>query len=257
MPKMIFLNFGFFSGGSCSPPPPAKNSFWTGSSLNNNKPYGGGRFYYGKKPNNRNRHSAQYGGKQNNKWHNRFSDRKISGPKPGSLVQKISRIDSRRISNKFSPFSKTFVYRKNPTLAIRKKISSFQKELGKLDLRSGNFTCGKRVRDTILKNSIARTIPKQVTTSKTQELLIDQEIMEMLDEEATKKVEHQFPDQFLSNILLLKKKDGGNCPCINLKPLNNFIPYKHFKMEGLHCLKYFLEKNCFLCERDLKDTFEK
>ena len=81
--------------------------------------------------------------------------------------------------------------------------------------------------------------------------------MEMLDEEATKKVEHQFPDQFLSNILLLKKKDGGNCPCINLKPLNNFIPYKHFKMEGLHCLKYFLEKNCFLCERDLKDTFEK
>ena len=110
----------FFSGGSCSPPPPAKNPFRTGPSLNNNKPYGGGRFYYGKKPNNRNRHSAQYGGKQNNKWHNRFSDKKISGSKPGSLVQKISRIDSRRISNKFSPFSKTFVYRKNPKLAIRK-----------------------------------------------------------------------------------------------------------------------------------------
>ena len=31
-----------------------------------------------------------------------------------------------------------------------------------------------------------------------------------------------------------KKKDGGNRPCINLKTLNKFIPYKHFRMEGLH-----------------------
>ena len=156
---MIFLNFGFFSGGSCSPPPPAKNSFWTGSSLNNNKPYGGGRFYYGKKPNNRNRHSAQYGGKQNNKWHNRFSDKKISGSKPGSLVQKISRIDSRRISNKFSPFSKTFVYRTNPTLAIRKKMSSFQKVLGDYGIagRRSHKKSG---------TSIPRSIPEQYSAVK-------------------------------------------------------------------------------------------
>ena len=56
----------FFSVGSCSTPPPAKKSFRTGPSPNNNKSYGGGRFYYGKKPNNRDRHNAQYGGKQNN-----------------------------------------------------------------------------------------------------------------------------------------------------------------------------------------------
>ena len=71
--------------------------------------------------------------------------------------------------------------------------------------------------------------------------------MEMLDKGAIKKVEHQFPHQFVSNILLVKKKDGGNRPCRNLKALNNFIPYKHFKMEGLHCLKYLLEENDFLC----------
>ena len=79
--------------------------------------------------------------------------------------------------------------------------------------------------------------------------------MEMLDKGAIKKVEHQFPDQFLSNILLVKKKDGGNRPCINLKALNKFIPYKHFKMEGLHCLKYLLEENDFLCKIDLKDAY--
>ena len=34
--------------------------------------------------------------------------------------------------------------------------------------------------------------------------------MEMMGKGALKKLEHQFPDQFLSNILLVKKKDGGN-----------------------------------------------
>ena len=38
-----------------------------------------------------------------------------------------------------------------------------------------------------LKISLQRTIPKQVTTSKTQELLIDQEIKEMLDKGTIKK----------------------------------------------------------------------
>ena len=54
-----------FSGGNRSAPSPAKKPFRTGSLPNSNKPYCGGRFYYGKKPNNRDRHNAQYGGKQN------------------------------------------------------------------------------------------------------------------------------------------------------------------------------------------------
>ena len=42
---------------------------------------------------------------------------------------------------------------------------------------------------------------------------------------------------------------------MNLKVLNKFIPYKHLKMEGLHCLKYLLKKNDFLCKIDLKDAY--
>ena len=41
-----------------------------------------------------------------------------------------------------------------------------------------------------LKVPVQRTISKQVTTSKTQELLTDQEIIEVLDKGAIKKVEH-------------------------------------------------------------------
>ena len=53
--------------------------------------------------------------------------------------------------------------------------------------------------------------------SKTHELLIDQEIKEMLDKEAIKKVEYHIPDQFLSNILLIKKEGLGKPSMYKLK----------------------------------------
>ena len=74
-----------------------------------------------------------------------------------------------------------------------RKISLFQQKLRKTDPRSGNFICGKGVRDTILENSSAKDYSKQVATSKTQELLTDKE-MQILDKGAIKIVEHQYPD---------------------------------------------------------------
>ena len=57
---------------------------------------------------------------------------------------------------------------------------------------------------------------------------------------------HSKGSQFLSNLFLVPKKDGGNRPVINLKALNSFIPYSHFKMEGLHLLKDLLSENNFM-----------
>ena len=60
-------------------------------------------------------------------------------------------------------------------------------------------------------------------------------------------------DQFVSHLFLVSKKDGGQRPVINLKNLKIFIPYKHFKMEGLHLLKEILERGDYLCKLDLKE----
>ena len=46
-----------------------------------------------------------------------------------------------------------------------------------------------------------------------------------------------------------------NRPVINLKDLNLFIPYKHFKMEDLHCLKYLLQIGGYICKIDLKHGY--
>ena len=69
----------------------------------------------------------------------------------------------------------------------------------------------------------------------------------LLEKRAIQKTETP-REKFLSNPFLAGKKDGGNRSVINLKKLNTFIPYKHFKMEALHCLKFHLEQNDFLCK---------
>ena len=90
--------------------------------------------------------------------------------------------------------------------------------------------------------------------SKEQFSLVEQKVLEMLEKGAIQKVVPT-KGQFLSNLLLVEKKDGGNRAVINFKNLNEFIPYKHFKMEGLHCVKFFLEQDELLCKIDLKEAY--
>ena len=52
-----------------------------------------------------------------------------------------------------------------------------------------------------------------------------------------------------------RKKGSDNRPAINIKNLNIFIPYLHFKMEGLHSLKEMLKEKDNMCKIDLKDAY--
>ena len=60
--------------------------------------------------------------------------------------------------------------------------------------------------------------------SEQQSLLVDQEISEFLEKGPILKAETA-QEEFLSNIFLVGKKDGGNRPVINLKKLNPCMPY--------------------------------
>ena len=84
--------------------------------------------------------------------------------------------------------------------------------------------------------------------------LLDQEVQDMLRKGAIV-VSDPKEDQFLSSLFLVKKKDGGNRPVVNLKDLNRNIPYRHFKMEGLFLLKEMLLPGDKMCKIDLKDAY--
>ena len=59
----------------------------------------------------------------------------------------------------------------------------------------------------------------------------------------------------VSNIFPRPKKDGGTRTIINLKNLNKFIPYEHFKMESLENIKHLLKKGDLMVKIDLKDAY--
>ena len=86
------------------------------------------------------------------------------------------------------------------------------------------------------------------------EELVKPEVKEMLKKAAIRKVQPS-QGEFVSNLFLLKKKDVGQRPVINLKQLNAYIPHCDFKMEGLQNLNYVLQKRDYMCKLDLKDAY--
>ena len=80
-----------------------------------------------------------------------------------------------------------------------------------------------------------------------QAQLVQQEIIDMLKKGAIHKVSH-VQGEYLSNLFLVDKKGGAHRPVIHLKHLNAFIPYQHFKMDGLHLLKDLLQEGDYMCK---------
>ena len=93
--------------------------------------------------------------------------------------------------------------------------------------------------------------PQLARVNQEKRLQINSEIKEMLRKGAIQQVKSE-PGKFLSNLFLVNKKDGGHRPVINLKFLNSFISYHHFKMEEMHLIKDLLQQHDFLLKIILK-----
>ena len=76
----------------------------------------------------------------------------------------------------------------------------------------------------------------------------------MLNKEVIVETQH-IKGKFIRNLFFTSKKDEENLPVINLKSLNEFTSYQHFKKEGLHCLGNVSKKGDYMCKLDLKDAY--
>ena len=87
-------------------------------------------------------------------------------------------------------------------------------------------------------------------------ILIGKELGELIQKQAIHPVlEHDYNTGFVSNLFVIPKKGGGQRPVFNLRQLNQFIKYEHFKMEGIHMLRDLLKPNDFMAKIDLKDAY--
>lgn len=73
-----------------------------------------------------------------------------------------------------------------------------------------------------------------------QEQILQEEITSLVQKEAVVRVAPN-QNQFISNMFTIPKKDRGYQPIINLKPLNRFLLYQHFKIKGLLMVQYLIE----------------
>ncbi|XP_044146965.1 uncharacterized protein LOC122935270 [Bufo gargarizans] len=83
---------------------------------------------------------------------------------------------------------------------------------------------------------------------------IDRELMDLHRKEAIERAP-DYSGGVLSTIFLVHKKGGQMRPVINLRPLNRFVRYRHFKMEGIHLLRDLLLKGDWMVKLDLKDAY--
>lgn len=97
-------------------------------------------------------------------------------------------------------------------------------------------------------------IPTGCIMSQDMEAVCDQEIKLLLQKSAIVRIASDKTDGFISNLFVIPKKSGGWRPIINLNHLNLFVQYRHFKMEGLDCVKYLLQRGDWMIKLDLQDA---
>ena len=90
--------------------------------------------------------------------------------------------------------------------------------------------------------------------SKEEEIIVDLEVQNLL---AKGVVEICFPDpnQFISNIRTIPKRDGGRRPVVDMRELNQFAEYLPFKMEDISQLKDILRRGDYITKLDLQDAY--
>ena len=148
---------------------------------------------------------------------------------------------------KGSPIDKKIILvNKYSRCSISRKIETFCRILGENNTGSQNFGHSKRIQ-----NSISfKTFPTNSLENRISESGGKRNV-----EEGSHQKSSTSKGEFVSNLFLVKKKDGAQRPVINLKQLNGYIPNCPFKMEGLQNLKYMLQKGDYMCKLDLKDAY--
>jgi ribonuclease HI len=80
------------------------------------------------------------------------------------------------------------------------------------------------------------------------------EIQNLLESGAIQEIDPNIPC-FTSALFLVPKKNGDLRPVIDLRKLNQYVQYHHFKMEGLDLVKSLLRRNDYMVSIDLNQAF--
>ena len=96
--------------------------------------------------------------------------------------------------------------------------------------------------------------PKQIHFSLSEREIINEEIAKLLNKGVVEQT-HCVEGDFISTIFVRPKKDGTYRMILNLKTLNEFVSYYHFKMGNIKTALKLMRPGCFMASVDLKDAY--
>ena len=96
--------------------------------------------------------------------------------------------------------------------------------------------------------------PRQINCSTRDKDIIQQEISTLLLKGVIE-VAHNPDSGFVSTVFVTPKKDGSYRMILNLRQLNEYVVYQHFKMDNIHTALRLVRPQCFMASVDLKDAY--
>ena len=101
---------------------------------------------------------------------------------------------------------------------------------------------------------LQQTLPGQILKGPA-EISIAEDLLQQLHEKGV--IENTELDRtgFVSNIFLRPKRSGGHRLILNLKQLNEYVEYNHFKMDHLASALSLVSPNCVMASIDLADAY--
>ena len=97
-------------------------------------------------------------------------------------------------------------------------------------------------------------IPREYYFNATEVIISDNQIEQFLETGVTEKTTHS-KGECISNIFIRPKKYGSYRLLLNLKYLNEFVEYHHFKIENRKSVIICISPNCYMASIDLKDAY--
>ena len=97
-------------------------------------------------------------------------------------------------------------------------------------------------------------VPRPFKCSIMEASNITSQITIFLEKGITIESSHE-PDQFVSTVFLREKKDGTFRMILNLKELNRWVTYDHFKMDSILTCIQLIKPYCYMCSIDIKDAY--
>jgi reverse transcriptase-like protein len=106
-----------------------------------------------------------------------------------------------------------------------------------------------------IRTPLQRKIPNEFKFSNVERDVARLAILELIKSGSVFKIEPK-PDQFISRIFLVPKKEPGKYRLvINLKYLNNYVDSPHFKMEDYRTVLNLMRKDMYMATIDLRDAY--